>query len=1138
MIRREILSTARNGKVIMVTADPEYDVLVSADRGRNIKDCLYSISGYTCHLCNKTFQEHELLNDHMILHRNNSLVNSRLKKAPKKKSKPFECVICNKCLSSLPSLHQHMMIHNNEKPYICTYCKKDFRHQSQFRSHVQKYHEAEEKKRKQEEEKKESTGKNSVRGVDFGKLVGPLFVKESLLHQKSKQSEIKTSTKSENVWYNKEAVTYQPTSKETRKKGSKHAYAVKRTNKITFEQPFFRKKDNTKENLTSSAKKMVGRSRTGPITRARTAAEVTTEDDIVPLKTFNNVENIVMNATRYIVKLDNLDPNLLKRRIKTPDISIDKSSVSGKRTAEKRRVVLIPSDPAKRLKLDQIENIIIDDASATSASSAKIPSGQSGANEPDSENDYPDPDDLSVFSNTEDEPPVTSETLTHNELLEVLDDDTPISSQEPEKRKLNVVVPQLNGNELAVFKKETEKKNDSGPSQNDREAIREVLENSSRTQSVVMVKLSLPIKRSQLEDEEEEEEVKSTTADLVVKKPNVEENSYLPKSDVNETSSEVQSNTNVTESETFDESDEDADGTLDAFDAAFQKVAQRRLLMIRNRAAQNDGKVESKYLLGPLFWRKALRRARLNAFEVYQATSTTDPEPVNDQSNIKKRLDERRTNDPAKLQARAEAKLGSILNKLKFMKNLSSMNLTGPLFWRKTLQLAGIRRPEDLVTLLSSEKLSLNDIQFVDTDIFPARHKNDKSDNSSSASDLNINSSNTDILALSNIQQDSNERTLKTQSEDKGRIKTFVDLIGDGEQKLVSNILHDVTSVRSPSDSKSKTVLEPVSSSNSNSSRNTQQISSKVMIPSTSCSTADSILYDSLTRPVRAHSSNVLISASPLIQPKSVAAKSSTVADTMLIDNSNEMNALEQSTFSIPIMGRELTLSGNRTDDPKKCDSKLSTRLTERYKMDVSRSGTSSNPDSRSSSLVAQTHPAVDGGNIILNMNGDLQLIAPPDPTKTTNVQDGANYVLVSDETGAMRLVKEHDLRLVESNVESDSSAPQYVVNIQGENYSNLELIADGSGEHLTYALQFDGENYSAVQFVQNDAEILDGKQLKTDEELNEESMCKSGTKFTAPETATDLNHIGKELSDFLNLDYGTLLKNDSTDQVSSGQIN
>lgn len=1130
MIRREILSTARNGKVIMVTADPDYDVLVSADRSRNMKDCLYSISGYTCHLCNKTFQEHELLNDHMILHRNNSLVNSRLKKPPKKKTKPFECAICNKCLSSLPSLHQHMMIHKNEKPYICTYCKKDFRHQSQFRSHVQKYHEAEEKKRKQEEEKKESAGKNSVRGVDFGKLVGPLFVKESLLHQKSKQSEIKTSTKSENVWYNKEAVTYQ-TSKETGKKGSKHAYAVKRTNKMTFEQPFFRKKDNTKENLTSSAKRMVGRSRTGPITRARTAAEVTTDDDIVPLKTFNNVENIVMNATRYIVKLDNLDPNLLKRRIKTPDISIDKSSVSGKRTAEKRRVVLISSDPAKRLKLDQIENIIIDDGSAPSASSAEIPLGQSGANEPDSETDYPDPDNLSVFSNTEDEPPMTNETLTHNELLEVLDDDTPISNQEPEKRKLNVVVPQLNGNELAAFKKETEKKNDSGPSQNNREVIREVLENSSRTQSVVMVKLSLPSKRSQLE--EEEEEMKSSTADLVVKKPIEEKSSYRPKSDVNETSSEVHSNTNAIEFETIDESDEDEDSTLDAFDAAFQKVAQRRLLMIRNRAALNDGKVENKYLLGPLFWRKAIRRARLNAFEVYQATLATDLEPDSDQSNIKKRSDERRTNDPAKLQVRAEAKLGSILNKLKCMKNLSSLNLAGPLFWRKTLQLAGIRRPEDLFTLLNSEKLSLHDIQFVDTDIFPTRHKNDKSDDLSIAPDLHANSRNTDILALSNMQQDSNERTLQTQSEDKGKIKTFVDLIGDGEQKLVSSILHNVASVRSASDSKSRTVLEPMSSSNSNSSKSTQQISSKVIVPSTSCNTADSILYDSLTRSVRAHSSNVLISASPLLQTKSVAAKSSTVADTMLIDNANEMNTLEQSTFNIPVVGRELTLSGNnKTGDPKKCDSKLSTRLTERYKMDVSRSGTSSNPDSRSGSLAAQTHSAVDGGNIVLNMNGDLQLIAPPDPTKTTNVQDGANYVLVSDETGAMRLVKEHDLRLVESSAESDSSAPQYVVNIQGENYSNLELIADGSGEHLTYALQFDGENYSAVQFVQNDAEILDGKQLKTDEELNEDGMCKSRTKFTAPETVTDLNHIGKELSDFLNLDYGTLLKNDSTNQA------
>ncbi len=319
----------------------------------------YSLSpaDYTCHLCNTAFQEHELLNEHMILHRNNSLIEAKAQGKPKQKSKNFNCETCNRRLSTWQSLQQHNMIHNNEKPHVCRYCKKDFRHLSNYKAHVQRHKEEERKQRSKEppkREEKQTLDRSVVRGVDFGRLVGPLFMKETLLSQKNGNlANAKTPPRNQN----------EPTSPVVAGRPAKTE-------------------------------------RSGCIDDAvRTIAD----DDVIPLKSFNRIENIVMNAARFIVKLDNVDANVLKRKIMTPDISIE-------RGLDKRRRVVSLSPLAKKRRLDEIENIVIDDTLPDDPVAPSAADGDDGGG-------------VASKAPAGDTRPSHPETLTDNELLELLNDD-------------------------------------------------------------------------------------------------------------------------------------------------------------------------------------------------------------------------------------------------------------------------------------------------------------------------------------------------------------------------------------------------------------------------------------------------------------------------------------------------------------------------------------------------------------------------------------------------------------------------------------------------------------------------------------------------------------------------------------------
>lgn len=597
-----------------------------------------------------------MLNEHMTLHRNNSLVEGKSPPQTKSKSMPvasasssstssspshssvaaitrsqakYTCKMCNRRLSTLQSLQQHTMIHNNEKPHVCPYCKKDFRHLSNYKMHIQKHEEEDEEEAvaaadgTEQELLSSSSSSSRIRSADFGRLVGPLFVKESLLGKKDKEPVI--------------IQKYQ-------RSGGGYA----------------------KENLLSSKG---GR-------RADGGSDYT--DDVIPLKTFNNVDNIVMNATKLIVRLDNLDANMLKKRIKTPDISIDRTMVDSRQLGKKHRIPLPSSDRIKKLKLDQIENIIMDDP-------------------PMLADDYDENDDTYYDSSqamdadyepTERERPLSlppsqqrkPETLTDNELLELLNDGMeksspvrlrrlplPPSPQQPPP-KSNVILLKSTPSPAAVAAAaDPYTIRRSSPAKKAAATVKPLGHHSSFSEFMA--------------ERNREKQLNATTAKAA-----------------------EESLTTADEPETTEEQQEFE--KCDTFDTAFSDVALRRLMLIRRKADQNGGKVENKYLLGPLFWRKALHRAQRNTFRREDQTS-----------KLRKcnRLESRRTNDPAKLQQRAETKMRFMLNRVKMMSDVSDVNLAGPLFWKRTLKLAGVRNAQDLKTFVgNSNGVSLDSVEFVE----------------------------------------------------------------------------------------------------------------------------------------------------------------------------------------------------------------------------------------------------------------------------------------------------------------------------------------------------------------------------------------------------------------------------------------
>lgn len=929
----------------------------------------------------------------MKLHRNNSLVERYNKTyAKQRKHAKYVCRTCGKRLSTGQSLAQHTMIHNNEKPHVCPICKKDFRHLSNFKMHVLKHKEEEEQRRRQREKHKlyaklhpPPSDRSIARGADFGRLVGPLFVKETLL---SKSSDV--------VW---------PT-------------MTPKVERKPFELRFPKARENAKENLIFF--KTNSPAYDEPFSRARKFND-DIGDDVIPLKTFNNVDNIVMNATKFIVKVDNLDANLLKKKIKTPDISIDKSAES-RPPDRKRRIALSPSDSAKKLKLDQIENIIMD-VSPT-----------------DEDDNGPSFDDHMDFDIDDIVAPVANkqETLTDNELFELLNDDR---------------VDEI-PNDLVHVKKSPPKSN---------VIVLPTKQSSPQKIPTPVVRLPSPVR---------------VLDDVKPMEPRVEH--VEPIETIN-----------------LDDDDEENVNNCDMYDNIFRNVAQRRLTLIRKKAAQNGGKIENKYQLGPLFWRKALHKAQKNQLGKDPPTSLNEAKQAFKRANSSVgKIDNRRTNDPTKLQQRAEMKLQYVLDRVKLMTDVSHVNIAGPLFWKRTLKLAGVHNPKDLKRLLVNERLSINDVQFVDGEELP------KKKNAASKA------VNGETVVIDDDEPPVPPPVPKKDEPKPVVASDFLEMVEPKRPKAyVTNNDRIVDSILNNDILKKKPPQVPRSINSINSIKSSTPLVLKSTADSTkeldqrAATKAESILYDSLTkpRPEPAKRVETAVLQKPVVHVKQSPGilRNRAVPS---VSTPKQANVVESKKTRV----ERFKPLPQPTPVPQQVPAVLPTPVT-------------------TSGLVVHEVPdstTLEGGNIILNVDSaDFQLIAD---SKAENGEE-TNYVLVTDENGGVQLIKENDLQLVED----EASNTQYVVNMQGENFSNFDLLGNSNGEQLTYTIQLDNDTYTTLQFVQ-DGDSIDPPPK---EKIEEKSVSIGGTNYVIGDPSTDLNHIGKELSDFLHIDYRTLLKGENEEQ-------
>ncbi len=496
-----------------------------------------------------------------------------------------------------------------------------------------------------------------------------------------------------------------------------------------------------------------------------------------------------------------------------------------------------------------------------------------------------------------------------------------------------------------------------------------------------------------------------------------------------------------------DVDDENEWQTHDLFDSAFHKLVLRRLSWLCRRAADNEGKLDRKFLLGPRFWRKAIRRVKLCRRRNGSSGESSPPPPAAEarDANTKepagdgRKLDGyRRTNDPVKLQLRAECKLNCVLNKVRIIDSANGQDLLGPRFWRCTLKLSGIRRAEDL-------KSYLNDVDF--------------SSLSSSFAAIRF----VDGEPPASLDLPKNGLPDQTGEERVAEFAANSPVDGDGHQAptnfldgiLNSELLHGAEK------------SDPASTGEGSVDEGSGRASDHSPSAGGSAPSAnfDSILYESLTKPLNRCSNGT--------------ADESKAAEAM-VDNGGVVSLL----------------------DGKKCDSKLSTRLTERYKLDTVRS----DHDSKQTVVAEPAAPAnaIDG-KLILNMdNQGFQLLTQSLGDRAL-VANASNYVLLADETGAM----------------------QYMVNVPtGGAFANLQLIGDATGNgQLAYAIQLADGNGAAVattdQFVPMQIQVDDGKLKTKNLTLGEEAAnVDSRQEFLATKSANSSSHVGKELSDFLNLHY------------------